>query len=451
MLDRSLCSLVIIVGIEIKNNPTTLTSLTILTTIMIFTSLSPNTEADDIFLALKILISPWLWVKGRAVKELENTFKQWLGVKYVFAFSSGRTCLYVILSSLGLSKNDEVLLQAYTCVAVPNSIIWAGAKPVYVDCEETIFNMSVEDLKKKITPKSKALIIQHTFGRPTKIDQLMAAAKENNLFVIEDCAHSLGAEYQEKKVGTFGDASFFSFGRDKVISSVFCGLLTTNNRELAEKIEARQNSFEYPSRLWVMRQLLHPPVMALVKLTYNFFYLGKIFLEVLKRLSIISRAVEPTEKEGGRPPFVLKKMPNGLALLALYQFQKLDRFNAHRRKIAKLYDKELKQLDIILPQEKKDSFRIYLRYPIQVNNPKMILRAAKKEGIELGDWYSSPIAPQGVNYEKVFYKLGSCPVAEKLSGQSLNLPTHIQIKEKDALRIIKFFRSANVKTPDILI
>jgi len=184
MLDRSLCSLVIIVGIEIKNNPTTLTSLTILTTIMIFTSLSPNTEADDIFLALKILISPWLWVKGRAVKELENTFKQWLGVKYVFAFSSGRTCLYVILSSLGLSKNDEVLLQAYTCVAVPNSIIWAGAKPVYVDCEETIFNMSVEDLKKKITPKSKALIIQHTFGRPTKIDQLMAAAKENNLQII---------------------------------------------------------------------------------------------------------------------------------------------------------------------------------------------------------------------------------------------------------------------------
>ena len=84
----------------------------------------------------------------------------------------------------------------------------------------------------------------------------------------------------------------------------------------------------------------------------------------------------------------------------------------------------------------------YLRYPLQVNNPKKVIRAAKKEGIELGNWYLSPVAPLGVNYEKVFYKLGSCPVAEKLASQSLNLPTHIQIKEKDALRIVDFLKSA---------
>src|SRR3989338_8909480 len=119
----------------------------------IFTALAPNFQKDDAWLAFKLLFQPWRWKKGADL----NKFGDWI------LFDSGRTGLEAILKCAGIGAGDEVLLQAFTCVAVPNSVLWAGAKPVYVDCNEN-FTMSVEDLKKKINPRCKAIIVQHTFG-----------------------------------------------------------------------------------------------------------------------------------------------------------------------------------------------------------------------------------------------------------------------------------------------
>ena len=119
-----------------------------------------------------------------------------------------------------IGEGDEVLVQAFTCVAVPNSVLWAQATPVYADIDATL-NIDPIDVEKKITNRTKAIIVQHTFGIPADMDALVALAKKHNILLIEDCAHSLGATYKGKKVGTFGDAAFFSFGRDKVVSSVF--------------------------------------------------------------------------------------------------------------------------------------------------------------------------------------------------------------------------------------
>ena len=169
MLDRSLCSLVIIVGIEIKNNPTTLTSLTILTTIMIFTSLSPNTEADDIFLALKILISPWLWVKGRAVKELENT-----------------------LHSFGKIGAMKKLL---TLLFFSMSIWFLAARTVLA--EECSSNCSgIEECQNKIDECQKLIQISVSSTKPheEKIDEL-----ENNIKAIEANIKSLNLQIEKKK------------------------------------------------------------------------------------------------------------------------------------------------------------------------------------------------------------------------------------------------------------
>jgi len=406
---------------------------------MIFISLSPNTEKDDITLARRLLFKPRLWQEGGAVRDLESCFQEWLPARYALAFNSGRTCLYAILKTLNLQKTDEVLLQAYTCVAVADPIIWAGAKPVYVDCSESDFNMSLIDLKKKISPRSKVLIVQHTFGCPCQIKELLAVAQHHKLLVIEDCAHCLGAKYNNKLLGTFGDVSFFSFGRDKVISSVFGGMVATNNQAMAAELKKIQQAVSYPSRNWVARNLLHPLVFSLGKKSYNFFNIGKVILALLKKIEFTPLAVSPAEKQAKKPYFIGKKMPNALAILAKQQFDKLKRFNQHRQKIAEIYDKELTELPhIILPKTMPG--RIYLRYTVRLTRPRALMKKSQKYGIELGCWYDRPVAPHDVNQKKVFYKTGSCPVAERLAEESLNLPTNIQTSSDDALKITQFIK-----------
>ncbi|MEK7173395.1 MAG: DegT/DnrJ/EryC1/StrS family aminotransferase, partial [Patescibacteria group bacterium] len=234
----------------------------------------------------------------------------------------------------------------------------------------------------------------------------------------------------------FGDVSFFSFGRDKIISSVFGGIVATNNLALAEKITKLQNNLTYPNHGWIYRQLAHPLVLYFVKKTYNVLYLGKFLVTLLKQLGLISRAVSLAERQGAKPVFIVRKMSNALAVLALHQLKKIARFNEHRQKIAALYNRELTDLPgVRLPQLRPDN--IYLRYTICTDKAKFLIKQAKKQGIELGCWYDCPVAPKDTNLDKVFYTLGSCPKAEKLAKQSVNLPTNIQTSEKDALRVIK--------------
>ena len=207
-------------------------------------SLSPNTEKDDIRLASELILKPWQWKKGKETGKIEGELKGYLGIKYAVSFNSGRSALFAALKSLDLKKNDEILLQSFTCNALINPILWAGLKPVYVDCLEDTFNINAEDLKRKITPKSKAVIVQHTFGLPAEIDKILEICQKNNLILIEDCAHSLGASYGGRKVGTFGKVSFFSFSRDKAISSVYGGAVATNDEILAGKIKEFQAAIQ---------------------------------------------------------------------------------------------------------------------------------------------------------------------------------------------------------------
>ncbi len=224
-------------------------------------SLSPNTEKEDVLLVLKLLFQPHRWQKKlpearpRAT-EIEEEFKKYFGVKYAISFNGGRAGLMAILAAMEIKSRDEVLLQGFTCNSAVNPILNRGAKPVFVDIDSTL-NLNPEDLKKKITPKSKAVMIQHTFGWPAQIEEILKIAKGGapNLYLIEDCAHALGAKYQGKFCGTFGDAAFFSFGRDKIISSVFGGMVITNNEKMGERIKKFRDKLDYPSNFWIFQQL----------------------------------------------------------------------------------------------------------------------------------------------------------------------------------------------------
>ncbi|MFH1036574.1 MAG: aminotransferase class I/II-fold pyridoxal phosphate-dependent enzyme [Patescibacteria group bacterium] len=433
-------------------------------------SLSPNTEKDDVLLAFKLLWQPWRWKKGKDIEILEEEFAKYLGVhphtttrtdfvnlgtketlpsfgvgvKHAISFNSGRSSLMAILSVikenslLSFDKSqDEVLLQAFTCNAVPNPIIWSGLKPVYVDANENTFNISVEDLQRKITEKSRAVIVQHTFGLPADMDKIIEVCQKYNLVLIEDCAHSLGAVYNNKKVGTFGKVSFFSFSRDKVISSVYGGMVATNDPSLAEKIRQAQGKFGFPSYFWIFQQLLHPILMNwLILPTYRIF--GKYLLMMLQWLHILSKAVHWKEKMGLIPGYFPKRLPNALAILALNQFQKLEIFNNHRKKIADFYRSELTNTSFGLPL---DSEQIYLRFTIKHPRVHEIIRKAWQKNILIGDWYTTAIVPHDTRLEKMQYYIGSCPVAEKLAKITLNLPTHINISKTDAEKIVFFLKS----------
>ncbi len=443
-------------------------------------SLSPNVEKDDVRLALRLLFQPWKWagrktapalggdsiVPASAINKLEEKFKKYLGVKYAISFNSGRSSLFAILLALSLPKGSNVLLQAFTCNAVPNPILWANLNPIYVDCGND-FNIDIEDLKNKIhyslirTNRRIVLVVQHTFGLPANMDEILKIAKENNLTIIEDCAHALGATYEQqetrdkgqgtKRVGTFGDAAFFSFSRDKVISCVYGGMAVTNNDEIGKKLQELQKEFGQPSLFWTRQQIFHPILLHYIILPiYNFIDLGKIFLVFSQWAQILSKAVSWKEKRGLMPDYFPKALPNALAEMALNQFNKLEKFNQHRKEIAEFYYQELENTQFILPARNAShsdaggperNGNIFLRFAVR--HPKaheIIYEAWHKENILLGDWYTTPIAPDDTKIEEMKYITGMCPNAEKLAKQTLNLPTHINIDMEDVKRIVNFLK-----------
>lgn len=412
-------------------------------------SLSPNTEQDDIELALKLLFKPGLWKKGEAIGQLENEFKSCLGVKHAISFNSGRSAFLAILENLPFNSKDiscsltsaqkEVLLQAFTCNAASNPVIWSGLKPVYQDVDKNNFNIDVNNLKRKLTSRSRALVVQHTFGLPVDMDEVLDFCQKNDLILIEDCAHSLGASYKGKKVGTFGRAAFFSFSRDKVISSVYGGMAVTDDDELAKKLRSFQEKIGYPSYFWIYQQLLHPILMDRIILpTYGFF--GKYLLILFQWLNVLSKAVHWREKRGQKPVYFPKRLPNALAILAFNQFKKLDRFNEHRKEIARFYFENLKNTTFILPTTYDDRENIFLRFPVKHHNAHQIIKDAWRKNILIGDWYTTAIAPHDTQMDKLEYFFGDCPRAEELSGETFNLPTHINISEQDAQTIVDFLK-----------
>lgn len=407
---------------------------------MIHTSLSPNTERDDLWLAFKSLVLPWNWFKWRKgpdVAELEKEFRRYLKVDHALAFQRGRDALYVLLKAMDIGDGDEVILQAYTCVVVPNAIQYTGATPIYVDIEEGGYNIDPELIEEAITHRTKAIIVQHTFGEPANLERIMEICKKHNILLIEDCAHALSAEVDGKKVGTFGDAAIYSFGRDKIISSVWGGMISTDDAQLARKVKDLCDELPFPTLLQTKQALCHPLLFALIKPFYRFKF-GKGLLMFAQKIQLIPRVIYPKEKKGLKPNFFPQQMSNMLARLALHQLRKIERFRQHRLKMADMYREALESATSYhLPPT--NSHAAWLRYTIRTPEAGSILKRAKKKGIYLGDWYRTVLAPEDCPVEFFQYHPGSCPRAEKAAAETLNLPTHIQMHIEEVESIVELF------------
>lgn len=395
-------------------------------------SLSPNTEPNDIERAREVLSRPETWENQQLVYDVERKISQIFGNQiHTFATSSGRQALFDLLKVFGIGSGDEVIVQAFTCIAVPAPVLWVGAKPVYADIAPDTYNFDPADVTRKITPRTKAIIIQHTFGIPGPIAEIQALARPRGIRVIEDCAHSLGVYVQGKPLGISGDAAILSFGRDKILSSVFGGAVITPNNLLIERLRTLDELLSLPPHYWVRQQLQHPIAMSKILAGY-FKGFGKLSLVAQQMLGRLSKTVAPEEKKGSQPNHVDYRFSPALASLLLLQLDKLGNYTRRREAITQHYAQALYGPTGPL-----------LRFPLQRNNARKIILAARKKRMLLGDWYSTPLAPADSNLKTFQYAPGSCPVAEAVGKKIINLPTYPLLTDEQVQQVIQFIRTAS--------
>ena len=280
--------------------------------------LGGTTTSNDLRAAAHALASWDDIVEGDAIRRYERAFAERHGLEWSYAFAAGRVALYGILGALEIGPGDEVLLQAPTNVVVANAIRYRGAKPVFVDCELDSYNIDLDDARSRITPRTKALLLQHTFGIPVDLDRAVGLAEEHGLAVIEDCVHALGSEWKGRPVGTFGQAAFFSTEETKTISTTMGGVAVTRDPELARRIERFQASCEPPPRGLVARWVLKLVVYhALTEPHVHRF--ARAAYEALGNRNPLPVPVSAEEARGELPRGYERRLSNAQAQIGLTQ------------------------------------------------------------------------------------------------------------------------------------
>lgn len=394
--------------------------------------LAPNLQKTDALYALREILFPWNYFKGDWTKRLEQWFEDFYKEK-AYAFSSGRGALFAVLKNMGVGSRDEVLVEGFTCVAVVDAILATGAKPIYVDIKKD-FTLDVADAKKKISHKTKALILQHTFAIPNYPKELDEFVRSNSLPLIEDMAHGVGLTDKNIKLGSKGIATIFSFGRDKAFSCVSGGIAITRDVALGEKLSQFQSEQQESSVLWVFQNLFHiVSFYFLVLPFYDFFNIGKASLVFFQRMGFLSKPIDTKEMEHFQ--IYSSKFAPALARIALLQLHSLNDFNKQRKQAVSYYKENVVGNILSVPEGS------LLRYPVYVDNPKEIKRFMRRRNIYLGDWYSNIIDPRGTDISKLFYKKGTCKTAEDIASHIVNFPSYPQLHMYEVRKIVTLYNA----------
>lgn len=401
---------------------------------MISTDFASNEHWDDALLSLSILLQPWIWKSGKDTEVV----KQLLGENRIHThlFLSGRSALFTILGSLQLPEASEVIVQAFTCEAVVLPILAQRLKPVYADIELKTFSMDPIELGKKITHKTKVVILQHTYGlTPAQRSLIQSIVRKNKIVLIEDIAHGYSMKKSEiLNIESKNSIFLMSFGRSKALSSVFGSAILTNNKTISNGLKAVETE-PYPSYWFIFRLLLYKPLAMIIKSTYD-SGIGKLLHKIVNLTKILVPEISTIEKNGIFDMLLDKAYPNALSILLHHQLKKFEQVRKLRALICDIYSKNLKNQSLTI----KGSSLI--RYPILVDRPQEILDKASEHNIFLGKWYDQVVAPKSVSLEKVKYKRGSCKVAENLCQHIVNLPTTINMK--DAYKIIEIIKQSSI-------
>jgi perosamine synthetase len=338
----------------------------------------------------------------------------------------GRVGLHAVLQALGIGKGDEVITQAYTCVAVPEAILATGARPVYADVEPTGVNIDPESVRARISASTRAIIVQHTFGIPARMDALMELAGAHGLPVIEDCCHTVAGWFRGEPLGSFGVAAFHSYEWGKPLVVGVGGSVRANDQDLEEKLRRSHASLHRPS---LLRQLK----LVVQYAGFGAVYHPRLYWPVRDAFRWLSRAgaIEGNYNtvSAGRldEEFSLDMAPVQQMLLS-YKRGTIARDAAHRQRVVSLYRDALGP-ERLFP-EPPDADTVHVRLPLVVEDKPSVLGAARRAGVELAEWYSTPVHPlEGAALEAIGYRRGSCPVAESRCDHVVSLPTHRRVSD----------------------
>lgn len=387
---------------------------------MISTEFAPNEQWDDALLSTALLFQPWRWRTGPELAEVRSAVGAMVGERpeHVHLFLSGRAGLYHIFKHLDLPKGTEVLVTGFTCEAVVLPLLALGLVPVYNDVSQTDYSINPNGKGLRVGRKTRALLIQHTFGIPPQRKELTELAQKHNLIVVEDLAHGFEKDvFVKDSVQTI---KLLSFGRSKSWSSVFGGAVVTGDRELNNKLAGEASTIYDVSFKDLVRFLNYKPISVFVKSCYSVVLLGKVLHKIVMSIGLLVPEISAREKRGEYDPYFDKKYPNALAILLLHQFAKFGRARKNRQLVVSGYRKALKG-------KIQDDYCL-ARYPVLVKDRSVVLKELSELGVYLGKWYTQPVAPAGLNLKHVGYELGTCPESEFICNHIVNLPTNVSVE-----------------------
>lgn len=379
------------------------------------------------------------------IEQFEHGFSGLIGAKYAYSFWKGRVALHAILKSAGIGPGDEVILPAFTCVVVPNAVSFVGATPVFVDIGPADYNLDPQQIERLITRRTRALLVQHTYGIPAALDSLLAIAKRHNLIVIEDCAHSLGSRYRGRHLGTFGDAAFFSSQWSKPFTTGLGGVAVTSNPELGKSLRAFQQQFVAPSGKSLIRLRVQHEIYRRLY-TPRLYWRAVGVLRGLSRLNLFVPSSGKKELERVMPRDTFWRMSEFQSKIGLKRLSGVEEMVEHRVRLAQFYEEALRSRGWPVVPGLEQTKTVYLRYPVRVGNKWELLEKASTSRIELGSWFESVLHPIRDSLELFGYEAGRCPLAELAANESVNLPTHPGVTESEAERILGFVLRYGTKT-----
>ena len=371
-------------------------------------------------------------------RQYEGAFARWFGVGHAFAFWKGRVALYAALRTLGIGEGDEVILPGYTCVMAVSPVIYVGATPVFVDIEPETFNIDPGRIEAAITPRTKVLVAQHTYGYPARLDVIIELARKHNLTLIEDCCLALGSRWDGKLCGTFGQAAYFSFQWNKPYTSGLGGMLYTGDDELAARVrELCARELVHPSlkevgmltaQLAVYRTAIYPRTTALAQNLFRF----------LTRKGMVVGSSSTCEFTPTMEADFFKGMGGRQAASGCRQLSKLETNLAHRRRLTQLYAELLAPHGFTPPELPAQADPALVRYPVRVADKERALAEAARHFVEVGSWFECPLHPIETPLEAFGYQPGMCPEAERACREVVNLPLHPRANEATVRRSVAF-------------
>jgi dTDP-4-amino-4,6-dideoxygalactose transaminase len=348
----------------------------------------------------RVIKSRWLTM-GETVEKLEKDFSAFIGAKHAVAVSSGTAALHLAMRALEIGPQAEVIVPSLSFVASSNAILYVGAKPVFVDITGwDDFNLSCDDLEKRITSKTRALIVVHYGGYVADMDRITRIARKHRLYVVEDTAHAIGAKLKSKMAGTLGDIGCFSFFSNKNLATGEGGMIVTHRDEIAKKLKLLRS--HGMTSMTLSRHKGHAYSYDVMELGYNY------------RMTEISAA------------------------LGILQLKKLLPANRKRKILTDLYMRKLKDVKgLSLPFENYPRQSSYHLFPILLSqrvNREKFMELLKKEGIQSSIHYP-PIHTFSYYRRIPGIKKAKLPITEYVGAHEVTLPLHPLLKKEDVLFI----------------